>query len=225
MPIVSAKKGILPPSNRLKALRSATVAHLEDYSRFVRLMKRALPAAAAGLALVVVALAMQPHTTTRQVTFTNDGETRNGDDLTMFHPRLTGTDDSGSPFLVTADTATQEGPSALKVRLHIVNAQLTMKDGLWVRLASQHGFINSEQHLLDINDQVTLTADGGYEAHSSSAHFDLTTGIVNGHSAVYGRGPYGTFAAHGFEIHKEERQLVLTGGVAMLLHAATEPHK
>lgn len=220
MPIAETKRGIQPPPKRLSALRRATLTGIGEYSRFVRLMKRALPAAAAGVALVVVALALQPREAARITMTYESQQSTGGADLTMTHPRLSGTDDSGSPFVVTARSATQDGPQALKVRLNEVDAQLTMKDGLWVRLESTRGYVNSETHQLDITEHVRLTADGGYEAHSEAAHFDLTTGIVNGHTPVYGRGPYGTFTSHGFEVHKEQKQLVLTGGVSMLLHAA-----
>jgi lipopolysaccharide export system protein LptC len=210
------------PSRRLDRVRQASLAGMERYSQFVRVMKRALPAAAAAVALAVLIYALQPRETAHWA-LTAENQTRIDHDLTMVHPRLYGTDDGGSPFIVVADTAVQDGASALRVRLNKVRAQMTMKDGLWVQLEALHGLINSEQHQLDLTDGIRLTADGGYEAHTTRAHFDLTTGVVNGHDAVSGRGPSGTFTAHGFEVHKPERQLVFTGGVYMLLHGAPVP--
>ena len=208
-----------PPPKRLGAIRRASLAGIERYSQFVRVMKRALPAAAAGLALAVLAYALQPRET-GHFAITSDNLSQLEHDRTMVHPRLFGTDDSGAPFEVTAETAVQDGPSALRVRLNTVRAQMTMKDGLWVRLEGQHGLINSETHQLDFADGVRVTADGGYEAHSAAAHFDLTSGIVSGHSAGVGpralrhvhcarlRGAQGTAPAR---LHRRRRHAAARG--------------
>jgi lipopolysaccharide export system protein LptC len=211
-----------PPPKRLGAIRRASLAGMERYSHFVRVMKRALPAAAALVAAAVLIYALEPRENKAWIGW-EKGTVQN--DRTMLHPRLFGTDDSGSPFTVLADTAVQDGPNATHVQLHKIDAQLTMKDGLWVKLNGALGRVDTEQHQLDVTGGVRVTADGGYEAHSERAHFNLETGVVSGHDPVSGRGPYGTFTANGFEVHKEERQLVFTGGVHMLLHAATEPGK
>ena len=219
-PAAKTTSNVRYPSPRLNAVRRASLAGMAGYSRFVHIMQRLLPVAAAAVALAVLAYALQPRELPSRVVMSSDGLAQIDNDLTMVHPRLFGTGDDGSPFQVVADTAVQDGPTMMRIRLNTVRAQTTMKDGLWVRLNSLHGYVNRDKHELDLTDGVVLTADGGYEAHSPRAHFDLTTGIVTGNEPVAGRGPYGTFTAHGFTLHKEERQLVLTGGVSMLLHAA-----
>ena len=147
-------------------------------------------------------------------------QTEIANDRTMVRPRLMGTDDNGSPFTVNADTAVQDGPGTMRIRLNKVRAQITMPDGLWVQLEAQQGLVNSEKQELDLTGGIRLTADGGYEAHTTTAHFDLAQGTVTGRNPVAGRGPYGTYRARGFELHKDQRQLVFTGGVYMLLRPA-----
>jgi lipopolysaccharide export system protein LptC len=203
---------------RLGGIRRTTFAGAQRYTVFVRVMKRVLPAAAAALALAVVIYAVQPRETSRWVL--NQPVTAVDNDHTMTRPKLTGTDQNGSPFTVTADSATQDGPTSQRVKLNIVQAQITMRDGMWVKLEARTGYINNEQHSLDLGGGLRLTADGGYEAHTATAHFDLAAGTVSGHEPVSGRAPYGTYTAQGFELRKEERQLLFTGGVSMLLHAA-----
>jgi lipopolysaccharide export system protein LptC len=211
--------GIRSPSQRLAGVRRATLAGLERYSNFVRIMKRALPIAAGVVVAAVLIYTLQPRET-NQWAMTWENQTEIENDLTMVRPRLLGADENGSPFTVTADTAVQDGPTALKVRLNNVRAQITMQDGLWVRLDARQGYVDSEKQELDLTGGIRLTADGGYEAHTTNAHFDLAAGTVTGRNPVSGRGPYGTYRARGFELRKEQRQLVFTGGVSMLLNSA-----
>jgi lipopolysaccharide export system protein LptC len=211
--------GVGQTSRRLDAVRRATLAGIGRYSHFVRIMKRALPAAAGIIVTAVLIYALQPRETSRwAMTYENQIEIEN--DLTMVKPRLLGADENGSPFTVDADTAVQEGADALRVRLNNVRAQITMQDGLWVKLDARQGLVNRERQELDLTGGIRVTADGGYEAHTATAHFDLSAGTVVGRNPIAGRGPYGTYRARGFELRKNERQLVFTGGVTMLLNAA-----
>jgi lipopolysaccharide export system protein LptC len=218
-PTAKSQAGVRYPSRKLDGVRRATLAGMERYSNFVLIMKRALPVAAGVIALAVLIYAMQPREA-RHWAMTWENQTEIANDRTMMRPRLMGTDDNGSPFTVNADTAVQDGPGTMRIRLNKVRAQITMQDGLWVQLEAQQGLVNSEKQELDLTGGIRLTADGGYEAHTTNAHFDLARGTVTGRNPVAGRGPYGTYRARGFELHKNQRQLVFTGGVHMLLRAA-----
>lgn len=211
--------GIREPSRRLDGIRRASLRGMHRYSQFVSVMKRALPVAAGGVAVAVLVYALQPRDANHwAMTWENRNEIDN--DLTMVRPRLLGTDDNGSPFTVVADTAVQDGPSALRIRLNNVRAQITMPDGLWVQLEARQGLVNSDKQELELAGGIRLTADGGYEAHTRTAHFDLDAGTVTGREPVSGRGPFGTYQARGFELRKEQRQIVFTGGVSMLVRPA-----
>lgn len=211
--------GLRQSGRRLDGIRRASLAGMRRYSQFVSVMKRALPVAAGGVAIAVLVYALHPRDTNHWA-MTWDNQTEIDNDLTMVRPRLLGTDDNGSPFTVIADTAVQDGPTALRVRLNNVRAQITMQDGLWVQLEARQGLVNSDKQELDLTGGIRLTADGGYEAHTQTAHFDLEAGTVTGHEPVSGRGPFGTYQARGFELRKEQRQLIFTGGVSMLVRPA-----
>jgi lipopolysaccharide export system protein LptC len=218
-PAAKSQTGFRYPSRKLDGVRRATLMGMERYSNFVLIMKRALPIAAGVIALAVLIYALQPREA-RHWAMTWENQTEIANDRTMVRPRLMGTDDNGSPFTVNADTAVQDGPGTMRIRLNKVRAQITMPDGLWVQLEAQQGLVNSEKQELDLTGGIRLTADGGYEAHTTNAHFDLAQGTVTGRDPVAGRGPYGTYRARGFELHKDQRQLVFTGGVYMLLRPA-----
>src|SRR4051812_42995719 len=91
-----------------------TISQGRRQSTFVRIMKRALPLAALALALAVLGYALQPRDTARvSMSFERMGTIEN--DLAMVNPKLTGTDDKGLPFTVTAAQAVQEGKGAERV--------------------------------------------------------------------------------------------------------------
>ena len=78
--------------------RRATAREAERYSRFVTIMKRALPLAAAALVATVLVYALQPRQERSAhvaMTFQRLGIVN--DDLAMLKPRLTGADDQGDP--------------------------------------------------------------------------------------------------------------------------------
>ena len=90
---------------------------LVRYSRFVGLMKMALPAiAAALLGLIVVWPKVAPRDEAFQIAFANFN-IKAVDTLSMTKPRYFGTDDKNLPFTVTADIATQVDPQTQVVAL------------------------------------------------------------------------------------------------------------
>src|ERR1700692_1107580 len=68
------------------------------YTRFVAIMKRALPLAAGAILAAVIAYSMQPRQQDHMpLTFQSMGRIDN--DLAMIKPRLTGQDSQGNPFV------------------------------------------------------------------------------------------------------------------------------
>src|ERR1700739_816604 len=87
----------------------ATIRQTERYSRFVTIMKRALPLAAVAVLAADLVYSLQPRQERRHrvaVAFNRLGIVN--DNLALLKPRLTGTDDEGDPFVVTAEEAVQD---------------------------------------------------------------------------------------------------------------------
>ena len=81
-----------------------TMLDAERYTRFVTLMKRALPIAALVLLAAVAVYVFQPRQQDRMaMTFDRVGEVAH--DYAMVMPRLSGSDARGNPFVVTDDRA------------------------------------------------------------------------------------------------------------------------
>jgi lipopolysaccharide export system protein LptC len=193
--------------------RRASATEVRRYSRFVVIMKRILPLAAAALLAAVVAYSLQsrqPDQAKLTLTFAQLGIVNN--DLAMVKPRLTGVDGSGNPFVVTADKAVQYAHDPNRALLDNVEADLTLRDGNWLNATAPQGLLDAPHaanqkcakttcpanQLLDMWGPIAVFSDNGYEIHTTFAHVDMGRGIVRGSKFVRGQGPMGTFYADSF---------------------------
>lgn len=185
----------------LSARARTTVSEAKRYTKFVGVMKRVLTIAALLLLGAVLAYSLAPRPQGKvAMTFQRLGIVNN--DLAMIKPKLTGVDKKGSPYLVTADEAIQDGRNTKHAKLKNVSADLTTKTGKWINIAAPRGFLIGDKNKLDLFDAVSMFTDTGYEAHTTLAHVDLTSDSVSGPRWVSGQGPLGTFTADKFLIEQ-----------------------
>jgi lipopolysaccharide export system protein LptC len=186
------------------------------YSRFVTVMKRALPIAAGVLIAAVIAYSLVPRQSDKmRLTTQSLGTIQN--DLAMLKPRLTGTDAKGHPFLITADSAQQLGANVRRANLKNVEADLTLEKGRWLNATAVHGLIDMDKHWLALDGGIAIYSDDGYELHTARADVDLKQGIFKGQTEVTGHGPAGTLRADAFEVDRNSNQITLQGHVQMTL--------
>ncbi|HEY1614161.1 MAG TPA: hypothetical protein VGF97_10765 [Rhizomicrobium sp.] len=197
----------------------------ERYSRFVVIMKRALPLAAAALIAAVVVYALQPRQQSRDrvaMTFQRLGIVNN--DLAMMQPRLTGEDNAGNPYVVTADQAIEDRLNVKRARLKNVEGDETTKSGSWVAATATTGLLDGTAHRLDLAGAIALYTDAGYELHTSAAAVEMRAGTISGNRAVSGQGPLGTFKADKFKIERAAKRVFLYGNVHMTLYGHRALH-
>jgi lipopolysaccharide export system protein LptC len=186
------------------------------YSRFVMVMKRALPIAAGALIAAVIAYSLVPRQSDKLSLATQSIGTIEGD-LAMLKPRLTGADRRGHPFLITADSARQDGANLRRATLKNVQADLTLEKGRWLNATAVDGFVDMDKNKLALAGGIGIFSDDGYELHTARADVDLKQGIFKGHDEVTGHGPAGTLRADSFEVDRNTSQLVLQGHVRMTI--------
>jgi len=186
-----------------------TLATIRRYSMFVTVMKGALPAAALALAIAVVVYAVQPRDANQiALTFERMGKIEN---------RLTGVDDDGFPFVVTAATAVQESRGSDLVRLEDVAADITLPEGM-LHVEAARGVVDTRQHLLDVSGGIRLTSEDGYNARTPAAKADLKAGTVRGENGIEATGAFGRITADRFTMNRATRQLRFSGNVRTLLN-------
>src|SRR6185295_2597142 len=208
-----APSGILPKltyrTRQWRISPRATLRKIRRYSFFVMFMKGALPMAALGLGIAVLVYIFQARDADQmKLIFEKMGKVEN--DLAMVNPRLTGTDDEGLPFIVTAATAVQEGRGSDRVRLEEVTADISLKETTR-HVTAARGVVDTKLHLLDVSGGIRLTSDDGYDARTASASADLKAGTVHGERGIEAKSKLGSITAQRFAMNRNTRQLRFTG--------------
>jgi lipopolysaccharide export system protein LptC len=195
----------------------ATLMSARRYSIFVKFMKGALPLAALALGGVVLAYALQPRDAGRMaLTFERLGRVEG--DLAMIKPRLSGIDNDGLPFVVTAARAIQEARGSDRVRLEEVTAEISLKDGTSLHVTAAKGVVDTKTHVLQVSGGMHLMSKTGYDARTLSAVADLRAGTVHGENGIEAEGSFGRITAQRFALDRETRQLRFWGDVHMVLN-------
>lgn len=206
---------ILSPARRWhvsqRRRRQAGLWVLTGYSRFVSLMKLALPATAAALlGLIIVWPRLAPRDEEFQVAFANFNA-KSIDTQSMINPRYYGTDDKNLPYTVTADVSTQVDQQEQAFSLDRPVADLTRADGGGIVINSDLGVFQQKDNVLELFGHVDLYQDKGYEVHSDSAHIDISPRDAHGEEPSHGKGPAGVIDGEGFRLWNGGGRIMFTG--------------
>jgi lipopolysaccharide export system protein LptC len=194
----------------------ATLMSARRYSMFVKFMKGALPLAALALSGVVLVYALQPRDAGRMaMTFERLGRVEG--DLAMIKPRLSGIDNDGLPFVLTAARAIQEARGSDRVRLEDVSADISLKDGTSLHVTAAKGVVDTKTHVLQVSGGMHLVSKTGYDARTQSAVADLRAGTVHGENGIEAQGSFGHITAQRFALDRATRLLRFSGDVHMVL--------
>lgn len=194
------------------------------YSRFVNLMKVALPALALLLTLMVVAWPRLQNTASDL--FAVSFGTLSGGSVgsqRLVNARYHGTDADNQPFMVTADLAEETEPGSRVVRLTNPKADMTSSDGAWMMMAARTGQYSQDKGDLTLSGGVDLFHDDGYELHTPSATLNLRAGTATGTEPVNAQGPLGSLTAEGFTYDRDAGRVEFTGRARLLLRPDAAP--
>jgi lipopolysaccharide export system protein LptC len=204
----------------------ADVRQTERYTLFVVYAKRGLLIAAAVLLAVVLAYSLQPRQqNANRIALSFKNIQIVGNDLAMTSPRLTGVDEEGDPYIVTAEVAIQDRLNAKHARLKAVQGDVTLKDGAWVSLTAPAGILDASHKLLTLSGAISVFSDNGSEAHTTAANINMESGIITGNRVVTGQGPRGTFRADRFKIDRPKKLVYLYGNVHMTIFGHAKRRK
>jgi len=195
------------------------------YSRFVGLMRIALPLVAGAIIALVIAW---PELGEKRSSFklgmskitVNDSSGQ-----TVVNPRFTGTDRSRRPYTVTADAATQDQKAPNQIDLAFPKADLTLEDGAWIAISAANGRYDRKGQMLTLSGGVDLFHDRGFELHTPSARVSLADGGATGEEPVRGQGPFGTIEGQGFRMVDKGRLLMLSGKSRLVLFSGANGGK
>jgi lipopolysaccharide export system protein LptC len=190
------------------------------YSRVVSTLRLVLPALAAILLGLVVAWPRLTSNDDRfQLGYSNLSPST-VQNLSMVNARFYGLNRRNQPFTLTADVATEDEPGSGLIVLDQPKGDFVTNGGKGVYVEARRGFYQQKAQLLDLEGEVNLYHEDGYELHTEKARVDLKTSDVVGTVPVQGRGPQGLIDGSGFRIREKGAKVEVTGRSQMNLKGA-----
>ncbi len=212
----------LPTVRNLPPAPPPRLSGRNGYSMIVGILKILLPVLAVALILLVV---VWPELSRDGGDFrvrVSDISLDQTDNLTMLNARFEGVDDKNRSYMLTADEATQTAGDENLIRLELPKGDITLEDGTWMAVTARNGRYRRDTQMLDLNGEVTLFHDRGFELRTKAAQVDLEAGVARGSEDVEGQGPFGDLEAEGFEVLDRGARVLFTGKSRAVLYPKTE---
>ena len=147
------------------------------YSRFVRIVKFALPLLAIAV-LSTVFLVQQEDTFDGQLVFSELDRRSLDDGLTIHNPQITGRSASGG-YRISAATAIPDDTNAKEVRFTKLVARTENADGRATELTGNQGIAEIDSEIVTVVGDVVVTTSGGYRVETSKAVARLAEGALD----------------------------------------------
>ncbi len=133
------------------------------------------------------------------------------EELTMVRPRFDGLDKDGQPYTLTAERANQADEEGDLIFLVHPAADITLLDGRWVAVSANGGRYLRHRKQLELDGDVSLYHDDGYEIRTTAAAVDFNSGVIDTDAGVAGQGPRGEIQAQGMTVTEEGNVITLKG--------------
>ncbi len=192
--------------------REARARQRDGYTRFVNLMKFALPSLA--FTIIVAALFWPQFVSTgKQASdVAREALTPSGlRNFAMESPIYVATDDRNRPYRLTATRARQVDHKATTVSLDDPEAKLELTGGVQVRIKADRGRFDRNGNRLMLSGDVNVYHGSNYRFRTAEATFDMKSNKAWGGRNVYAAGPETTVAAQGFLIVDRGMTVIFTG--------------
>lgn len=170
------------------------------YSRIVRWLKIGLPLLALGL-LSAVFLLPRDNGFDGGLIYSTADLLALGEGLTVSNPRFTGATEEGEPFVVSAATATPDGPDPEEVVLDAPEAKVD-QEARSVVLTAATGTLLPKESRLALSGGVTLVTSDGYEVTTAHVTANIKTGTLDAPGPVRAVGPQGAIEAGSFRAER-----------------------
>lgn len=173
------------------------------YSKLVRWLKIGLPLLALGL-LSAVFLLPRENGFDGGLIYSTADLLALGEGLTVSNPRFTGSTEQGEPFVVSARTATPDGPDPKEVVLDAPDAEIDQAERT-ITLTAATGTLLPKESRLSLSGGVTLVTSDGYEVTTDAVDANIKTGTLDAPGPVRAVGPQGSIEAGSFRAERAPR--------------------
>jgi lipopolysaccharide export system protein LptC len=204
----------LPPESPARAtvrFRSA-----RRHSRIVRMLRRVIPI---GSLVAFIGLIVLPFINPfGPLSGLSVGPINlSGSRVTMEMPKLTGFRKDNRPYEVTATSASQDIRKPNLVDLTDMKARLEMESSGWVRLESKKGTFDSQKEQMQLNGDIKVITDTGYQAFLKSADIDFKAGTILSREPVRVSMGETTITADTLDVTDNGKVIVFAGRVSTLI--------
>mgnify|MGYP001477462365 CR=1 FL=1 len=128
----------------------------------------------------------------------------------VFGPVFKALDKAGKPIEVQAEVATQRSQNLTD--FDKLSGMLFLQDGRWIKFWADIGHHQKTEEILDLEKNVHIITQDGYDIITNSARILLTEKRGFGEEEVNGTGPIGeTIKAEGFTLNHNRKTLSFTG--------------
>ncbi|MGD1935699.1 MAG: LPS export ABC transporter periplasmic protein LptC [Candidatus Phaeomarinobacter sp.] len=212
----------LPP-RRLRPSRvrkQANAAQARAYSRFVWAMKLGL--ALTAVVLIVSLLFLSgTFDGPDELDITFSEVTSRTDDLRMVSPRISDIDDEGQPYTITATSAVQDADNPALIHLDDVQGDLeSASQTSWTSVTSKTGLLNTDEEWIDLETDVMLFTDGGFQFQGELVRVNLASGDISSDKPVVSQGPDGTAVGGGLRVTESGQTITLTNRAKVVIFDA-----
>jgi lipopolysaccharide export system protein LptC len=189
------------------------------HSRFVRILRFAIPAVILSIGTVIVmATFFNPWRLIPSIPFDPGEVTYSGTTIRMKRPRLSGFTTDQRPYELIASGAVQDLTRLDVLELQEIGAKIELRDGQHVNLTAVNGVYDTKAEVLRLNDHIIINSTSGYEGRLSEATVHISNGNIVSESPVEVKLPNGMLTANRLEVKENGSFIKFSGGVEMNLN-------
>jgi lipopolysaccharide export system protein LptC len=188
------------------------------HSRWVRLLRRAIPVSiAAVMALLIFEAYFNPFRVLANIRVDPSKIIISGTRIKMGSPRYAGYTSDNRPYEVTAQAASQDITKPDLIDLEDIWAKMEMQDKSTMVMTAKTGHYNSKIDRLVLSNEIRLNTSTGHAARLHDATIEIKKGSVVSENPVELEFLRGTLNANRLQIDDQGALMQFGGGVTMTL--------
>ncbi len=196
------------------------------YSRFVAVMKIALPLGAAGVIALLFSWSQlydMPERFEIGATGLSVSEAAGGH--RMINARYSGTDRNRNPYTLAAESIVQQKADPDRIVLDGPEADFTTGAGAWIAVSASSGKFAREARQVDLEGDVSFYHDSGYLFRTSQATIDFGEAVAWSTAQVTGSAEWASVEASGFRVGRDADRLEFAGPARIVLFPQAEERR
>lgn len=189
------------------------------YTRFVRIMRLALPLMALGLIFILFLGSGGDDTAIAPVEESEAPlvQERRIAKNELLNPQFESVDQDSQPYKITADRAIQGELNKDLIMLDRPVGVMDMDGGSRVKVVSNSGAYRQDTERFLLEGAVVMEHTDGYSLNTEEAHIDLKNNVAWSDKDVLGKGPDLAIDARGIRANGETGEIIFKGPAKLVL--------